>query len=105
MIPEESLMAGEPFERGSTGAILHAMVIDDQSETRIVIGRLCAPSDPERPWWWQSSMTVGGNDVTVAGFAMTESDAILEAAASSLQFRSATTPEPPVVRQTGADWE
>ncbi len=81
------------------------MVIDDQSETRIVIGRLCAPSDPERPWWWQSSMKVEGNEVTVAGFATSESDAILEAAASSLQFRSATTPEPPNVRRTGADWE
>lgn len=81
------------------------MVIEPQSETRIVIGRLCAPSDPERPWWWQSSMKVEGNEVTVAGFATSESDAILEAAASSLQFRSATTSEPPTVRRTGADWE
>ncbi len=50
-------------------------------------------------------MKVEGNEVTVAGFATAESDAILEAAASSLQFRSATTPEPPPARRTGADWE
>jgi hypothetical protein len=81
------------------------MVIDPQSETRIVIGRLCAPSDPGRPWWWQSSMRVDGNEVTVAGFATTESDAVLEAAASSLQFRSATTAQPPPALRTGADWE
>jgi hypothetical protein len=105
MIPEESARADRQVEHATAGAILHAMVIDDQSETRIVIGRLCDPSDPARSWWWQSSMKVGGNEVTVAGFATTENDAILEAAASSLQFRSATTPEPPAVRKTGADWE
>ena len=81
------------------------MVIDPLSETRIVIGRLCAPSDPGRPWWWQSSMKVDGNEVTVAGFATTESDAVLEAAASSLQFRAATTSGPRPVSRTGADWE
>jgi hypothetical protein len=81
------------------------MVIDDQSETRIVIGRLCDPSDPARPWWWQSSMKVEGSEVTMAGLALSESDAILEATASSLQFRSATTPEPATVRRSGADWE
>ena len=81
------------------------MVIEPQSETRIVIGRLCAPSDPSRPWWWESTMKVDGSEVTVAGFATTENDAILEAAASSLQFRAATTPEPSTARRTGADWE
>ena len=105
MIPEESATAEHPVEHATAGTILHAMVIDDQSETRIVIGRLCDPRDPERPWWWQSSMKVEGTEVIVAGFATSESDAILEAAASSLQFRSATTPEPPAVRKTGADWE
>ena len=105
MIPEESATAEHPVVRATTGSILHAMVIDDQSDTRIVIGRLCDPRDPERPWWWQSSMRVGGTEVTVAGFATSENDAILEAAASSLQFRSTATPEPPAERKTGADWE
>jgi hypothetical protein len=81
------------------------MGIELQSETRIVIGRLCAPSDPERPWWWQSSTTIEGTDITVAGVARTESDAILEAAASTLQLRLATSPEPAIPRRTGADWE
>ena len=50
-------------------------------------------------------MKVEGNEVIVAGFAASESDAILEAAASSVQFRSATAPEPPAVRRTAADRE
>jgi hypothetical protein len=36
-----------PVER-ETGAILLAMASDDQSETGIVTGRVCAPSDPKR---------------------------------------------------------
>lgn len=67
------------------GHILRGMGIELQSETRIVIGRLCAPSDPERPWWWETSTKIGGSEITVAGLAPTESDAILAAAATALQ--------------------
>ena len=56
------------------------------SETRILIGRLCAPSDPERPWWWQSSTTIDGAELIVGGFAPTEQAAILEAAASTIDL-------------------
>lgn len=56
------------------------------SETRILIGRLCAPSDPQRPWWWQSSTTVDGTELIVGGFAATEQAAILEAAASTIDL-------------------
>ena len=62
------------------------MGIELESETRIVVGRLPAPTDPDRPWWWESSTTVDGSDLTVAGFARSESDAILEAAASTLDL-------------------
>jgi hypothetical protein len=65
------------------------MGVELQSETRIVVGRLCAPSDPERPWWWETSTTVDDKDVTIAGLARSESDAILAAAGSSLQIRLA----------------
>ena len=65
------------------------MGIELESETRIVIGRLGAPRDPELPWWWQSSTKIDGVDHTVAGFARTESDAILDAAARTLDLRAA----------------
>jgi hypothetical protein len=65
------------------------MGIELESETRIVVGRLCSPTDPDRPWWWESSTKLDGVDITVAGFARTESDAILEAAASTLDLRAA----------------
>ena len=68
------------------------MGIDLQSETRILVGRLFTPSDPGRPWWWEFSTRVDGNEVTVAGMAPTESDAILAAAGSALQVRLAVTP-------------
>lgn len=67
------------------------MVIEPRSESRIVIGRLCAPSDPERPWWWETSMQVDGKEITIAGLALTENDAIMAAAGSTLQVRLANT--------------
>jgi hypothetical protein len=60
-----------------------------ESETRIVIGRLAAPTTESRAWWWEASTTVEGAEVTVAGFAETENDAILEAAARSIELRGA----------------
>jgi hypothetical protein len=65
------------------------MGIELLSETRIVVGRLGAPADPDRPWWWESSTKGDGVEMIVAGFARTESDAILEAAASTLDLRAA----------------
>jgi len=73
------------------------MGIELESETRIVVGRLQAPTDPDRPWWWQSSTTVDGTELTVAGFARSESDAILEAAASTLDLQAGLD-RSPVVR-------
>jgi hypothetical protein len=70
------------------------MGIELQSETRIVVGRLCDPTDPERPWWWQSSTKVDGVDLTVAGFAATENDAILEAAARTIDLHAAIDAQP-----------
>ena len=67
------------------------MVIEPRSESRIVIGRLCAPSDPERPWWWETSMQVDGKEIAIAGLALTENDAIMAAAGSTLQVRLANT--------------
>ena len=70
------------------------MGIELESETRIVVGRLPAPTDPDRPWWWESSTTVDGTQLTVAGFARSESDAILEAAASTLDLQAAVDRSP-----------
>jgi hypothetical protein len=64
------------------------------SEIRIVVGRLSAPADEDRPWWWQSSWKVEGVEFTVAGLARTESDAILEAASRTLDLHVAPEPEP-----------
>jgi len=77
-------LTGSPIGRITCGA----MGIELESETRIVIGRLRAPTDQGRSWWWQSSTTVDGADVTVAGFARSENDAILEAAASTIDLRA-----------------
>ena len=73
------------------------MGIELQSQTRIVIGRLAAPSDPARPWWWQSTTTVDGGELILGGFAATENDAILEAAARTIDLRVAgeLSPTPP----------
>ena len=57
-----------------------------QSETRILIGRLCTSSDPARPWWWQASTTIDGEEMFVGGFALTERQAILDAAASTIDL-------------------
>jgi hypothetical protein len=59
------------------------------SETRIVVGRVAEPGDPKRPWWWQSTTTIQGAEATVAGYAATESDALLEATASTLDLQAA----------------
>lgn len=85
--------------------ILRGMGIELQSETRIVVGRLTTPGDPARPWWWQASIMIEGNDLTIGGMAASESDAILEAAAGALELRLATNVEPETPRRTGADWE
>ena len=57
-----------------------------QSETRILIGRLCTSTDPARPWWWQASTTIDGAEMFVGGFALTERQAILDAAASTIDL-------------------
>ena len=62
-----------------------------------MIGRLCAPSDPARPWWWQSSTKSGGRDITVGGMAPTESDAILAAATTAIELRLGSEPAAPVI--------
>jgi hypothetical protein len=74
-----------------------------ESETRMVIGRLIEPTDPARAWWWESTTTIHGAELTVAGYAASESDAILEAAASTLDLheayataREATEPAEPL---------
>ena len=82
MIPEESPL--------TEGPILRGVGIELESETRIVIGRLRAPSDPARPWWWQSSTKLDENEIIMAGLACSENDAILEAAARTMQLRLAT---------------
>jgi len=71
------------------------MGIELESETRIVVGRLQAPTDPDLPWWWESSTILDGAELTVAGFARTESDAILEAAASTLDLHAGIDRAPP----------
>lgn len=78
------------------------MGIELQSETRIVVGRLCDPTDPDRPWWWQSSTKGDGVDLTVAGFAATESDAILQAAASTIDLHAAIEAQPPTAASPSA---
>ena len=45
-----------------------------------MVGLLAAPTDPARSWWWQSTTMVDGVETTIAGFAPTENDAILQAA-------------------------
>ena len=76
------------------------MGIELESVTRIVVGRLVAPTDPERAWWWQSTTILEGTELIVAGFAPTENDALLEAAARTLDLRAgmdrpAAKAEPP----------
>jgi hypothetical protein len=65
------------------------------SETRIMIGQLAAPTDPARSWWWQSTTTIEGVDTTIGGFAATETDAILEAARSTISLRAQVRPPRP----------
>lgn len=72
------------------------MGIELESVTRIVVGRLPAPTNPDRPWWWQSSTNVDGAELTVAGFARSESDAILEAAARTLDLQAGLDRSPAV---------
>ena len=60
-----------------------------ESETRIVVGRVAEPGDPARPWWWESTTNIQGAEVTVAGYAATETDALLEATASTLDLQAA----------------
>ena len=71
------------------------MGIEFVSQTRIMIGRLAAPTDPTREWWWQSATTIEGVATTIGGFAPTENDAILEAARSTIILRSGDRPGPP----------
>jgi hypothetical protein len=59
-----------------------------ESQTQIVVGRVAEPGDPARPWWWESTTTKGA-EVTVAGYAATENDALLEATASTLDLQAA----------------
>jgi hypothetical protein len=66
--------------------------IEFQSETRIMIGQLAAPTDPSRSWWWQSTTTLEGVETTIGGFTATENDAILEAARSTISLRSQARP-------------
>jgi len=81
------------------------MGMELQSETRIVVGRLCSPSDPERPWWWETWTKIDDREITIAGLAPTESDAILAAAGSTLQLRLRASAEPNGAHRTGVDWE
>ena len=60
-----------------------------QSKTQIVVGRVAEPGDPARPWWWESTTVIQGAEVTVAGYAASESDALLEATASTLDLQAA----------------
>ena len=71
------------------------MGIEFVSETRIMIGRLAAPTDESREWWWQSATTIEGVETTIGGFAATENDAILEAARSTITLRSQDRPARP----------
>jgi hypothetical protein len=73
-----------------------------EAETKIVIGRLAAPTSPDRAWWWQSSSIRDGTDVTIGGFAGTENDAILQAAASTIDLHAAVLPERPPDANNGA---
>ncbi len=78
------------------------MGIELESETRIVIGRLAAPSDPARAWWWQSSTFRDGVEIIMGGLAPTENDAILEAAAKTIDLRAAVPPPPPPDSNNGS---
>jgi hypothetical protein len=69
--------------------------IEFVSETRIMVGLLAAPSDPARSWWWQSTTTVDGVETTIAGFAPTENDAILRAAALTIDLHAQARPVRP----------
>ena len=60
-----------------------------ESETRIVVGRVAEPGDPTRPWWWQSTTTIQGAELIVGGYAASESDALLQATASTLDLQAA----------------
>lgn len=71
-------------------------------ETKIVIGRLAAPTSPDRAWWWQSSSIRDGTDVTIGGFTATENDAILQAAASTIDLHAVVLPERPPDSNNGA---
>ena len=84
------------------GPILRAMGFELESQTKIVIGRLAAPTSPDRAWWWQSSTTRDGADVTIGGFTSTENDAILQAAASTIDLHAAVCPRPRPVSTNGS---
>ena len=73
-----------------------------ESQTTIVIGRLAAPTSPDRAWWWQSSTTRDGADVTIGGFTSTENDAILQAAASTIDLHAAVLPAPAPASTNGS---
>jgi hypothetical protein len=60
-----------------------------ESQTKIVVGLVAEPGDPALPWWWQSTTTIQGAEVTAAGYAATESDALLEATATTLDLQAA----------------
>ena len=60
-----------------------------ESETRIVVGRVAEPGDPALPWWWQSTTTIRGAELTAGGYAATESDALLQATATTLDLQAA----------------
>ena len=59
---------------------------ENGSETRILIGRLTTSSDPARPWWWQASTTIDGAEMFAGGFALTEQQAILDAATRTIEL-------------------
>ena len=71
------------------------MGIEFVSETRIIVGLLATPTDPSRSWWWQSTTMVDGVEMMIAGFASTENDAILQAAALTIDLHGQTRPERP----------
>ncbi len=94
--PERILGAFDrgPTLSGRTRPSVRDSAIELQSEIRIVVGRLSEPADEDRPWWWQSSWKVEGVEVTVGGLARTDSDAILEAAARTLDLHVTAEPDP-----------
>ena len=60
-----------------------------------MIGRLAAPTDESREWWWQSATTIEGVETTIGGFAATENDAILRPRDRRSPLRSQDRPRPP----------